>query len=64
MESFLTVDELAKILKISKVWVYKLCDQGRIPFLRLGGKVIRFREEEIFQWLEEGRGMRYERDKT
>ena len=64
METFITPDELSKILKVSRVWVYKLCDQGRIPFFRLAGKVIRFREEEISQWLEEGRGMRYERDKN
>lgn len=64
MEPFLTPDELSKILKVSRVLIYKLCDQGRIPFFRLAGKVIRFKEEEIAQWLEEGRGIRYERDKN
>ncbi len=60
----LTPEELAKTLKISRVWVYKLCDQGRIPFFRLAGKVIRFRGDEIARWLEQGRGVKYERDKN
>jgi excisionase family DNA binding protein len=63
MEPFLTPDEVAKNLKVSRVWVYKLCDQGRIPFFRLAGKVIRFRQEEIEQWIEAGRGGKYHRDK-
>jgi excisionase family DNA binding protein len=64
METFLTPEELSKMLKVSRVWVYKLCDQGRIPFFRLAGKVIRFREEDIRGWLEGGRGVKYERDKN
>ena len=63
METFLTPKELSNTLKVSKVWIYKLCDQGRIPFFRLAGKVIRFREEEIEQWMEESRGVKYRRDK-
>jgi excisionase family DNA binding protein len=55
---------LSKILKVSRVWIYKLCDQGRIPFFRLSGKIIRFKGEEIQIWMEEGRGAKYERDKT
>jgi excisionase family DNA binding protein len=62
LETFLTPDELSKRLKISRVWIYKLCDQGRIPFFRLAGKVIRFREEEIESWMEQGRGVKYHRD--
>ncbi len=64
METFLTVEEVAQKFKVSRVWIYKLCDQGRIPFFRLAGKVIRFKEEEILAWLEGGRGMKYERDKN
>ena len=64
METFLTPDELSKMLKVSRVWVYKLCDQGRIPFFRVAGKVIRFRAEEIQAWMEEGRGEKYHRDKN
>ena len=63
MEAYLTPDELSKMLKVSRVWVYKLCDQGRIPFFRLAGKVIRFRADEIERWLELGRGIKYVRDK-
>ena len=62
MENYLTPDELSKMLKVSRIWVYKLCNQGRIPFFRLAGKVIRFKQEEIEQWMEESRGMKYHRD--
>ncbi len=63
METFLTPDELSKMLKVSRVWIYKLCEQGRIPFFRLAGKVIRFNPGEIEAWMEESRGGKYHRDK-
>jgi excisionase family DNA binding protein len=63
VETYLTPEELSKALKISRVWVYKLCDQGRIPFFRLAGKVIRFDAQEIKKWMEESRGEKYRRDK-
>ena len=64
METFLTVEEIAEKLRVSRVWIYKLCDQGRIPFFRLAGKVIRFNPGEIEAWMEEGRGGKYQRDKN
>ncbi len=57
METFLTPDELSKILKVSRAWIYKLCDQDRIPFFRLAAKVIRFNPGEIEAWMEESRGL-------
>ena len=59
MDCFLTPEELSKMLKVSRVWIFKLCDQGRIPFFRLAGKVIRFRVDEIERWIEDGRGGKY-----
>lgn len=60
---FLTPSDISAMLNVSRVWVYKLCDQGIIPFFRLAGKVIRFKQEEIEQWMEESRGEKYRRDK-
>lgn len=47
METFYTPRDLSKILKVSEVYVYKLTREGKIPFVRIGGKTLRFRESEI-----------------
>ncbi len=65
MEDFLTPEQLAKKLSVSRVFLYKLCEQGRIPFFRVGGKkVIRFSPSAIQKWLEETQGQEYHRDKN
>ncbi len=60
----LTPQELAKALKVSRVYIYKLVERGELPFLRVGGKVIRFNRAEIEAWLEESRGRKWHRDKS
>jgi excisionase family DNA binding protein len=64
MEDFLTPEELAKKWKVSRVWIYRLVQQNRIPFIRVAGKVLRFHPSEIEKWMEENRGQEYHRDKT
>lgn len=63
MEMLLTVDEVSKILKVSQVWIYKLVREKKIPFCRLGGKTVRFKQSELETWIETGRDQRYCRDK-
>jgi len=60
----LTPQELAKALKVSRVYIYKLVERGDLPYLRVGGKVIRFNRAEIEAWLEESRGRKRHRDKS
>jgi excisionase family DNA binding protein len=43
---FLTPQELADYLKISKWTVMRLANKGKLPFRRVGGQ-IRFVEEEV-----------------
>jgi excisionase family DNA binding protein len=62
MEALYTVDELAQVLKVTPVWIYKLIREGKIPFVRMVGKAVRFRESDIEQWLSEGRNRAYHRD--
>ncbi len=63
-ENFLTPEQLAKTLRVSRVWVYRLCQQHRIPFFRLAGsKVIRFSPSAIQEWLEKNQDVDYHRDK-
>lgn len=54
-DNLLTVDELAKRLKVPKSWIYSRTRQtgpGTIPKINIG-KYIRFPESKVFAWLEE-----------
>lgn len=62
MEIFLTVDELSEKLKVSKVSLYKLVREKRIPFYHVE-KCERFSPLEIQRWLEDRRNKEWHRDK-
>lgn len=64
MEEFLNARDIAKILRISRVSVYKLVQQKRIPFYRVETKCVRFFPSEIQKWLEEKRNKEWHRDKA
>jgi len=51
---FYTVDELAEILNISKITVYRLVETRKIPFYKIKG-CIRFSEMDILNFLENSR---------
>jgi excisionase family DNA binding protein len=54
-EGLLTVQELAKELKVNDSWVYgqtRKTGTGSIPRVRVG-KYIRFRLQEVLAWLQE-----------
>lgn len=44
--------EVAEYLKIPVSTLYKLCQEGKIPAMRVG-KHWRFRKEQINRWLDE-----------
>ena len=51
----LTVDELAKELKVAKSWIYSRTREtgpGTIPRLKVG-KYLRFEERAVMEWLQE-----------
>jgi excisionase family DNA binding protein len=55
--SLLTVEEVAKLLKVPISWVYEHTRSrapGRIPGFRLG-KYWRFREADVLAWIERQR---------
>jgi excisionase family DNA binding protein len=62
-EVFLTVSEICTMLKVSEPWVYRLIKEERIPFFRIAGKAVRFKQSEVLAWIEAGRDQRYYRDK-
>jgi len=54
MEELLTLEELAKYLKISKPTLYKMVEKGKIPALKVANQW-RFKKEDINRWLEKQR---------
>jgi len=56
----LTPNEVASALRLSRVYIYKLMREGKLPYLRIG-KVIRLSREEVERWLEERRNLPWRR---
>ena len=52
METLLTVEEISQMMKVSRVLVYKLVREKRIPFYHIE-RCVRFSPGEIQEWLEE-----------
>ena len=55
LKEFLTVDEIANYLGLSKSAVYKITSKKEIPFYNPGGKKIYFKRSEVDTWIESGR---------
>ena len=51
---FLTPDELADFLKVSKTTVYRLIEKRSVPFYKIGGS-LRFKQSEVMEYLEKSR---------
>jgi excisionase family DNA binding protein len=52
MEKLLSVDQLCALLNIKKQTAYNWVSQGRIPYRKLTGKTLRFKESEIMRWID------------
>lgn len=52
-ESFYTDEELSKKLKISRRSLQDYRNEGRVPYVKLGGKIL-YRSSDIEKLLEEG----------
>jgi excisionase family DNA binding protein len=57
MENLLNSQQVAELLGMSKVWVYKAVESGLLPFYRVGD-AIRFDPKEIEAYLESRKGLR------
>lgn len=51
---WLTIEQIADYLQVSKEKVYKLCQRGKMPASKFGGQW-RFERTEIDQWLRKQR---------
>ncbi len=47
----LKVEDVAELLGVKTQTVYLYVTQKRIPFIRMSGKLIRFREADIEDWI-------------
>ncbi len=53
MEKFLKVTEVAEILNFTPAGVYQLTFKNKIPVVRISRRCLRFRPEDIGNWLRE-----------
>ena len=51
MDEYITIDELARKLKVSRGYLYNLCYQDRIPHRKIG-RLVRFVLCEIEVWID------------
>jgi excisionase family DNA binding protein len=58
LSPLLRPNDVARLLSVSRAWVYEAARTGRIPSFRLGGEdgPLRFVAEDIEEWLAEARG--------
>lgn len=52
MSNLLRAEEVARRCDVATSTVYQWAALGEIPSIRLGEKVVRFREDDIDKWLE------------
>lgn len=57
LSPLLRLNDVARLLSVSRAWVYEAARAGRIPSFRLGGEdgPLRFVAEDIERWLAEAR---------
>jgi excisionase family DNA binding protein len=60
MDTMWTVSDIAKTMQVSRIWVYKLVREKKIPFYHIE-KCVRFDPGEIRAWLEERKMKEYRR---
>ena len=50
MDDYLTIAQVAELLKLSEKTIYRLAQQGDLPAFKVGGSW-RFRASDIDQWV-------------
>ena len=54
-EKLISAPTAAKILTVQTPTMYRLAEQGLIPFYRIGRRTIRFKESELLAYIESNR---------
>ena len=50
-DDLINADQLAKILGVSRHYVYRLVQRDNLPHVRISRKCIRFRRADVGSWL-------------
>ena len=50
-QRLLTVEDVCRWFAVTKDWVYDEVEAGRLPFIRLGRKHLRFQKHELDRYL-------------
>jgi len=50
-KEFYTVKELAKLLSVNPMTIYRMVDRGELPVYIIGGRAKRFRRDDIEEYL-------------
>jgi len=49
-EMFLTPDEFARVLKVSRTTIYRIIDSRKMPFYKINGS-IRFKKDDVEEYI-------------
>lgn len=52
---WMTIDDLAAMLKLSKSTIYKMTSKAVLPHYKPAGKLVYFKRTEIEQWINESK---------
>lgn len=55
-QEFLTISDVAKLLRVSKPTVKRAVERQGLPALRLGDRVWRFKRADVEAWIERTKG--------
>jgi len=53
MEKLLDIDEISELLGVTKATIYSWTSQNKIPHIKLSKRLLKFREKEVTEWIEE-----------
>ena len=53
LDLLLTVDQVAKLLKVAPGTVYRFLSQGRLPRVKLGSRSVRIHRDDLLAFIEE-----------
>jgi excisionase family DNA binding protein len=52
VEKLLNINDLSEILGVTKATIYSWTSQNKIPHIKIGKRLLKFRESEILKWIE------------
>lgn len=52
--SFLTVEEVAKRFRVSKMTVYRAVESGELRSIKVGKRTVRIPEDAVEEWVSDG----------